>query len=164
MAEDDPSSSLRRNYPGYDEDFAAWLQAQATLLREGRFGELDVEHLAEEVEGVGKSEFRSLTSALELVIFHMMKWDYQPDIRSRSWRTTIHGQRRVVAKLLKENPSFKARLDEAVSDAFSGVPAEIERETTIPIERLPQNCPYSWDEIMTRLHDFDPDRRWPNQG
>lgn len=162
MAERDPRVPSRRNSPGYDEDFAAWAETQAALLREGRFEELDIEHLADEVESVGKSEFRALKSAIALIVLHMMKWDYQPEKRSRSWRVTIHGQRRAVTELLKENPSFKARLDEAIEGAWIGVPGEIERETTIPVERLPETCPYDWDAIMTRLHEFDPDRPWPN--
>ena len=162
MAERDPSSFSRRNYPAYDEDFAAWVLAQAALLRERRFDELDVDHLVEEVESVGNSEFKALTSALRLIIQHMMKWDYQPDLRSRSWRTTIHMQRKAVERLLKQNPSFRSRLEAAIEEAYDDVPGEIERETTIPATRLPQSCPYGLDEIMTRLHDFDPDRLWPN--
>ena len=132
------------------------------MLRERRFDELDVEHLAEEVDGVGISEFRAFTSAIELIVLHMMKWDYQVERRGRSWRNTINEQRRRVKKLLRQNPSYKARLAEAIEDAYDAVPGEVEKQTTIPIERLPQSCPYSWDEIMTRLHDFDPDRPWPN--
>ena len=162
MAERDPQIGAGRNYPAYNEDFAAWLAAQALMLRERRFDQLDVEHLAEEVDGVGNSEFRAFTSAIELIVLHMMKWDYQVERRGRSWRSKIHEQRRQVAKLLKQNPSYKARINEAITDAYSGVPDEVEKQTTIPAERLPEICPYSWDDIMTRLHDFDPDRPWPN--
>ena len=162
MAEHDPSQTLRRNYPAYEEDFAAWLQAQAMLLREGRFEELDTANLAEEVESVGRSEFRSLRSAVWLILVHMMKWDYQPELRGNSWRRTIRDQRKAVRELLDENPSFKSRLQEVVAGAYDGAPDELEKETTIPAHRFPQTCPYSWDEIMTRLHDLDPDRPWPN--
>jgi hypothetical protein len=162
MAERDPSLNSRRNYPGYEEDFAAWLKAQADLLRQRRFDDLDVENLAEEVESVGRSEFRSLESALELILLHMMKWDYQVERRGNSWRNTIHEQRRQVAKLLRDNPSFKSRLEEAVSDAYAGVPDKVDTATGVPAHRLPSGCPYSWDEIMNRLHNIDPDRPWPN--
>ncbi len=162
MAESDPPSPARRNYPAYDEDFAAWVQSQAVLLREHRFDELDIANLVEEVESVGRSEFRAFVSAVELIILHMMKWDYQPERQGRSWRVTIMTQRRVVSRLLKENPSFKARIAEAIEDAYGVVPALVEQATTIPAERLPQTCPYNWDDIMTRLHDLDPDRPWPN--
>jgi hypothetical protein len=162
MAERDPSHNLLRNYPAYEEDFAAWVEAQAAALKDGRFGDLDIANLVDEVEGVGKSEFRSFFHALEVLIFHMMKWDYQPERQGRSWRNTINEQRRQVLELLAENPSFKSRIDEAVDRAYGPVPYMIEEKTTIPAERLPKACPYSWDEIMTRLHDLDPDRLWPN--
>lgn len=162
MAERDPVNLPRRNYPAYDEDFAAWLQAQADLLRDRRFSELDISNLVEEVESVGRSEFRAFASAIELIVFHMMKWDYQPERQGRSWRTTINTQRRAVRNLLKENPSFKSRIQEAVERAYDPVPDMVEEKTTIPAERLPQTCPYTWDEIMTRAHDLPPDRPWPN--
>ncbi len=162
MADHDPSTPLRPNYPAYDEDFAAWLAAQATLLREQQFDQLDIQNLAEEVESVGRSEFRAFTSAIELVIFHMMKWDYQPEKQGRSWRKSINDQRKGIRKLLNDNPSFKSRIGEAIESAYDGIPDDIEEETTIPAHRLPQTCPYGWDEIMTRLHDVDPDRPWPN--
>jgi hypothetical protein len=162
MADRDPQVRAGRNYPAYDEDFAAWLQAQADLLREGRFGDLDVPNLVEEVESVGRSEFRAFTSAIELIIFHMLKWDYQHEYRGQSWRKSINDQRSAVRKLLKANPSFKARIEEAIEDAYIGMPDAVDAETGVPAHRVPQACPYSWDEIMARLHDLDPDRPWPN--
>ncbi|WP_375382812.1 DUF29 domain-containing protein [uncultured Sphingomonas sp.] len=161
MAERDPSE-LRRNYPAYEEDFAAWLGAQAALLRARRFDELDIEHLVDEVESVGRSEFRAFASSIELIIFHMLKWDFQPELRGTSWRKSIRDQRRSAAKLLVDNPSFKLRIVEAVELAYIGMPEAVNDETGVPAYRLPQSCPYSWDEIMNRLHDLNPDRPWPN--
>jgi hypothetical protein len=162
MGDRDPKLPAWRNYPDYEEDFAAWLQAQANLLRERRFDELDIPNLVEEVESVGRSEFRALESALALILLHMMKWDYQTERQGKSWRSTINAQRRKVAKLLKDNPSFKSRLKEAVAGAYDGVPDEVDEATGVPAHRLPPTCPYSWDEIMNRPHNIDPDRPWPN--
>lgn len=162
MAERDPALSARRKYPAYEEDFAAWLQAQADLLRERRFDELDIPNLVEEVESVGRSEFRALESALALIIFHMMKWDYQTERQGRSWRDTINDKRRRVVKLLKENPGFRARLAEAIEGAYDGVPEKVDKVTGVPAHRLPATCPYSWDDIMKRPHNIDPERQWPN--
>lgn len=47
----------------YDHDVVAWAKEQAALLRAGRFSVLDVEHIAEEIEDVGKSEQRSWRAA-----------------------------------------------------------------------------------------------------
>ncbi|WP_375404500.1 DUF29 domain-containing protein [uncultured Sphingomonas sp.] len=162
MADRDPHIGTRRNYAGYDEDFAAWVDAQALLLREGRFGELDLDNLIDEVEGVGKSEFRSFYHAIELILLHMVKWDYQIERQGRSWRTTINTQRDEVLQLLKENPSYKSRIDEAIVCAYGPVPSMVETATTIPVERLPKVCPYTWDEIMSRQHNLNPDRQRPN--
>jgi hypothetical protein len=162
MADLDPNLPGRRNYPGYEEDFAAWLQAQADLLRERRFEELDVANLIEEVESVARSEFRALMRAIELIVFHMLKWDYQVERQGRSWRDTINTQRRAVVKLLEDNPSFKSRQEEALTRAYPGLPEEVEKVTGVPAHRLPTSCPFSWDEIMNRPHNIDPDRPWPN--
>ena len=158
MAERDPELKAGGNYPAYDADFAAWLDAQVSLLRERRFDELDLPNLIEEVEDVGKSEFRAFVSAIELILLHMLKWDYQPERQSRSWRNTIHAQRRAVHDILVDNPSYKARIAEAVRRAYNPVPFIVERETTVPASRLPEQCPYGWDEVLHRLHEFDADR------
>ena len=107
---------------------------------------------------MGRSEFRAFSSAIEVIIFHMLKWDYQHELRGQSWRKSINVQRKMALKLLKEDPSFKARTTEAIETAFIGMPDAVEDETGEPAHRLPQICPYSWDEIMTRMHDLDPDR------
>ena len=78
----------------YDEDVLLWSRQQARLLREGRFSELDVEHLADEIEDVGKSEKRELASRCAVLMAHLLKWRFQPSIRSSSWRATIRDQRK----------------------------------------------------------------------
>ena len=132
MGEHDGKLAHGRNYPAIDEDYAAWLHAQIELLRERRFSELDVEHLADEVGDLGISDYRSFASAVRLVILHMLKWDYQPEFRSRSWRNTIHTQRKSIRKALLASPSYKSRIDEALEDGWEDARFEAEKETTIP--------------------------------
>ena len=102
----------------YDDDAYAWAFEQAALLRAGRWSELDIEHLADEIESVGKSERRELESALRLVLMHLLKWDHQPEKRSRSWTITIANQRDHAARTLAENRSLKPRLGDIVADAY----------------------------------------------
>lgn len=92
----------------------------------------------------------------------MMKWDYQVERQTRSWRTSIHSQRREVLELLEQNPSYAGCIAEAVASAYRRVPFAIEDETGIPANRLPASCPYDRDTIMRRPHDLEPDRQWPN--
>ena len=98
---------------GYDEDVLLWSQQQARLLREGRFSELDVEHLADEIEDVGKSEKRELASRCAVLMAHLLKWRFQPSIRSGSWRATIRDQRKRIEIALKVTPSLKAVMRES---------------------------------------------------
>src|SRR5947208_12657968 len=94
----------------YDKDFAEWTRHNAELLRSGRVTEADLEHIAEEIEDMGKRERRELLSRLTVLIVHMLKWNVQPDRRSRSWEGTIRVQRKDLAKLLSQNPSLKSHL------------------------------------------------------
>ena len=83
----------------YDRDFYEWTRRNAELLRTGRASEADLEHIAEEIEDIGKRERRELLSRLSILIAHLMKWKVQPDRRSRSWELTINVQRKDLAKL-----------------------------------------------------------------
>ena len=78
----------------YDKDVILWSQEQARLLRAGRFSELDIEHLADEIEDVGKSEKRELASRMAVLLAHLLKWRVQPKNRGASWRATINDQRK----------------------------------------------------------------------
>jgi len=73
----------------YEGDFHAWAAAQAALLRAGRLSELDVQHIAEEIEALGRGERRELGHRLEVLILYLLKWSYQPERQGKSWRLTI---------------------------------------------------------------------------
>ena len=94
----------------YETDVVAWSSEQARLIRAGQFDQLDLEHIAEEIEDVGKSEQRELASRMAVLIAHLLKWQYQPERQSASWKRTIKEQRRALAFHLKQVPSLKSRL------------------------------------------------------
>ena len=96
----------------YEKDVISWSKEQAELLRAGRFSELDIEHLADEIEDVGKSEKRELASRMVVLIVHLLKWKRQPALRGRSWLNTIAVQRQRVALALEATPSLKAVMRE----------------------------------------------------
>jgi len=98
--------------PTYEEDVVAWASHQAKLIRAGRFAELDIEHVAEEIEDVGKSEQRELTSRMAVLIGHLLKWRFQPERRGASWEKTIKAQRKDLAYVLDESPSLRTKLAE----------------------------------------------------
>jgi hypothetical protein len=96
----------------YDRDFYEWTVRNAELLRSGRATEADLEHIAEEIEDMGKREQRELYSRLKVLIAHLLKWQVQPDRRGSSWESTILVQRRDLKRLLAQNPSLKPHLAE----------------------------------------------------
>ena len=77
----------------YEKDIVAWANEQASFIRAGRFELLDLEHIAEEIEDVGKSEQRELENRMAILLAHLLKWQYQPARRGASWQKTIKVQR-----------------------------------------------------------------------
>src|SRR5215471_3552685 len=104
----------------YDDDFYTWTQEQAALLREGAVQELDLANLAEEIESLGKSERRALESHLEVLVLHLLKWQYQPSGRltGHSWYDTIVEQRRQIARLLRDNHTFQCLIPAILLDVY----------------------------------------------
>lgn len=158
MADRDPQIG-KRNRPTADSDFAAWIYDQATALREGRFSDLDIDDLVDEVESLAKRDFRKLRSYLRVILIHMLKWDWQPEMRDVSWRKSINASRDLVWGELASSPSFRPRLAEAIEQVFKSARMKAWEETGVfKLEHEPRSCPYSWDEIMFRPHELDRDR------
>ncbi len=138
----------------YEQDFYAWANEQATLLRAGRLSEADIEHIAEEIESMGKTEKRELVSRLTVLLLHLLKWQSQPALRGRSWRNTIRVQRIRLASHMKDNPSLKAMLDEAIVESYRIARIEAENETGLAEATFPAHCPWSFEQAIAE--DF-----WP---
>jgi len=132
----------------YEADFYGWTQRQADRLRARDMANLDVENLIEEIESMGRSEKRELTSRLELLLMHLLKWQYQPNFRSKSWQLTVKEQRRRVAEHLGENPSLKGMLTEAYEKAYGFAVLEAEHETGLDESVFPTRCPWTFEQAM----------------
>lgn len=105
---------------------------------------------------MGSEIYERLESALTVLFMHMLKWDYQPIHRSRSWEATIREQRKRIAKLLKDNPSLKAKLVDAQEAGYGYGRDRASGETDMPVETFPENSPYTWQDITARPFHFDP--------
>jgi hypothetical protein len=81
----------------YDTDFSTWTQEMARLLRERDIAALDWENIAEEIESMGKRDYRGLGSRMRILLILLLKWRYQDEKRSRSWRSTICAPARMPA-------------------------------------------------------------------
>ena len=157
MADRDPQIGAGHNASAYEADYGAWVAAQAALLRAGRFDQLDLTNLIDEVESLGRSDFHKFESAIKIVLLHLLKWDIQTDHRSRSWADSIEGHRKRVVKELKDSPSYQSRTEEAVVEAYQRARLKAHEETKLPMRAFPESCPYSWDDIMARPVVFGAD-------
>jgi len=146
----DPTASL------YDQDFYAWANEQAALLRAGNLSAADIEHIAEEIESMGKTEKRELVSRLTVLLAHLLKWQYQPDRRGKSWRGTIRNQRLDVSDHLTDNPSLKGRLSDTIAAAYERARNAAAAETDIDEASFPAGCPWTFAQFMDA--DF-----WPGE-
>ena len=132
----------------YVEDFYRWTQTQAELLREQRFGDVDLEHLVEEIESMGRSEKRELENRLEVLAMHLLKWQFQPVLRSRSWLATIKEQRRRLERHLEENPSLRPGLAVTLQEVYVYAVLAAERETGLSEESFPAISPYTVNQLL----------------
>lgn len=139
----------------YDRDFYAWANEQAALLRAGKLDAADIAHIAEEIESMGKTEKRELVSRLSILLLHLLKWQFQPGRRGASWEATITVQRDDLSDHLRDNPSLKAKLDEAIADAYRKAAILAVGETGLPKSTFPAVCPWPFERLMDM--DFWPE-------
>ena len=142
---------------GYDQDYYGWALQQAALLRTGNLSEIDIQHLAEEIESMGRSERRQLTNRLEVLLLHLLKWCYQPhrrEIDGNGWLRSIREQRRRIPKLLRDNPSLQSVITACLVDAYDDARYGASDETGLPISTFPATCPYAFAQVLDQ--DFLP--------
>jgi Domain of unknown function DUF29 len=133
----------------YESDIVAWANEQARLIRSGQLNDIDWAHIAEEIEDVGKSEQRELASRMAVLLAHLLKWQGQPDKRTRSWDITIRAQRAEVAYHLKDTPSLRTRLTDVdwvdmVWRRAVGLAA-----TETGLVDFPDQCPWTMADTLT---------------
>ncbi|MEI8396526.1 MAG: DUF29 domain-containing protein [Rhodospirillaceae bacterium] len=140
----------------YESDFYAWANEQAALLRAGQLTVADIEHIAEEIESMGKTEKREMVNRLAVLLMHLLKWRYQPERRGSSWRTTIRVQRLALKRHLLDNPSLKSKREEVTEDGYSTALIEAAGETGLPEESFPPVCPWSFEQVID-------EKFWPGE-
>jgi hypothetical protein len=132
----------------YEQDYGLWAEQMADLLSEGRFAELDIENLVDEVRDLSKRERDRLLSSVRLILHHLLKWDYQPERRSRSWQITIQRERAHIVRYLKDSPSLKRYLtSEWLDETYAIANLNAEKETGL---KFPADCPYSISDVLER--------------
>jgi hypothetical protein len=118
------------------------------LIRQGRFSEADLEHIAEEIEDMGKRDRREVRSRLTVLIAHRLKWNYQPEQRSPSWRATIMEQRRQIVLVLDDSPSLRRAAVEELASIYAKAVKEAREDTGLAPNAFPKTCPYSLTDLL----------------
>jgi len=134
----------------YEEDFYAWTQTTAALIREGKWHDLDREAVAEEIESLGKSDWRELASRIAVLLRHLLKWRYQPERRQRgrSWRSTIWEQRSRLRRLLRQSPSLAPLVLLTLQEEYAEARQRASEETGLSLATFPETCPWQAQEVL----------------
>jgi hypothetical protein len=132
----------------HSADFFGWIMQQTELLRAGRLTEIDREHLAEEIEDMGRSLQRELVNRLTVLLLHLLKWQFQPGYQGNSWRYTIEEQREQLNDHLQDNPSLKQKIPESFERAYKYARTGAAKETGLPKSTFPEICPWSFEQAL----------------
>ena len=132
----------------YLADFNAWIDQTAQLLRDRHWHEIDVEHLIEEIEDLGKSERRGITSQLTRLLLHLLKWQYQPQRRSDSWLDSITDARTQIELAIEDSPSLRDYPAEQLEESYQRARRQAAKQTTLNISVFPEECPYSLELVL----------------
>jgi hypothetical protein len=142
--------------PKHDEDFYGWAVNTAFLLKNHQYDEVDMDSVIEEVLKMGASDKHALTSYLRELLLHLLKWEYQPSQRCKSWQISINKQRDAVLDILEYSPGLKQFLPELQKKSYKRACSEVALQTGIDKNTFPKDCPYSFEQVMDE--EFLPER------
>jgi hypothetical protein len=134
----------------YETDYGEWLAHQVRSLRQGKWDELDIPRLIEELEGLNKSNQRELRSYLAVLLTHLLKWEFQPQSRCGSWTGSIKNSRKGLLAVLKDQRSLKNYLPEILLEAYEDAKEWVSDETGIKVHLFPAECPYAIEQLKNR--------------
>jgi hypothetical protein len=141
-------SSLTKSL--YEADYVKWIDATAAAIKQGNLDAVDWDHLLEEIEDMGRRERKSFKSNLIVLLLHLLKWQYQPQQRSNSWKGSIVEHRRRILESLEESPSLGPFFEEILAQAYQDAVDQAEAETGLARETFPTSCPYEPDDITEK--------------
>ena len=150
------SSSIKpKEQSLYDADYVQWIEATIQKLQQKDYESVDWENLLDEIAAVGRSEKRRLKSNLIVVLLHLLKWQYHPDGRMRSWASSIVEHRRRVVEALETSPSLKSSLEDVLASSYTHAIKQASVETGIARSAFPEDCPYTVSQALD--DDFMPE-------
>ena len=132
----------------YNRDYYLWLSHTAQLIKEGKFSELDAANLIEEIEDMGRSEKRAIKSNLVVVLLHLLKYKYQPENRSNSWKSSIREHRRRLRDDFQTSPSLKRYFEEVFDECYQDGREQAADETGLPLDTFPLESTFTPTEVL----------------
>lgn len=137
-------------YPKHEEDLYGWAVHTVQFLRDKKMSEIDFDHIAEELEDMVSSNETQMINRLTLVLSHLLKWQFQPNLRGHSWIYTIREQRKRSKIHLGKNPSLKSKLNEILRDTYDIAVLEAAKNSGLDGKTFPSECPYTNDEFYPK--------------
>ena len=134
----------------YDADYLSWLEATAAALKRQDYGAIDWNNVIEEIEDMGRRERQSLKSNLVILLLYLLKWPFQPDRQSNSWKASIVEHRQRLEDSLEASPSLKPYLETILTKAYDNAVERAVAETGLAEAAFPQDCPYTVSQIMSK--------------
>ena len=145
------------NTADHDADVHAWAEEQAALLRAGRLSDVDADHLANEIEQLGRQLRQEVEERLGILLVHLIRWEYQRGLRGPAWELTVSEQRLTLAELLEESPSLADSMTVALYSAYETALARAALETNWPPDVFPWACKWSVEQVLDDAFWPEPD-------
>jgi hypothetical protein len=142
---------------GHGDDYHAWLLDQIELLKAGQFADLDVAHLIDDLKALAMAEKSEIENRLLVLLHHLLKWEFQPERRSNSWRATIVEQRSRLNRVISGSPSLRRYPSTVIDEEYRIARLHASGETGLPLKRIPATCPYSVAQALD-------ENFWPGGG
>jgi hypothetical protein len=146
MASAKDSIQLERSL--YERDFYLWVEEQARLLRQGTFERIDVVNLVEEIEDLGIGAKNAVKSNLVVVLKHLLKHQFQPRRRSRSWQASIVEHRQRLRDDFRTSPSLRGYARGVFDEAYADARERAAAETGIARSGFPEGSPYTMEQTL----------------
>lgn len=132
----------------YEQDFCLWVETTANLLKTRQLDQIDYENLIEEIEDMGRSERQALESNLIQVLMHLLKWRYQKNKRTNSWRYSIIEHRDRLARAFRDSPSLKGHFNQILESCYQTARKFASEQTGMDIGIFPKALPFTKEEIL----------------
>ena len=132
----------------YDKDYYLWLQKNVHCLHNKDFSKVDIPNLIKEIEDLGRNQRKAVKSNLKILLCHLLKYQYQPEKRSKSWLSTIFEHRDRLEEDFADSPSLKPFFREVFDQCYQKAKKQASIETGLSIENFPSNCPFTLEQVL----------------